>query len=502
MTELQVGQESAVSLEVFGVAKTQPYLYANTTEVVDIGSGDDMRFSGYISTKNVDLGGHSILPTAFEDYLERYMANPVYLYQHDQLQPIGVVRSLSVDANGLYFEDVELVEIPVVKNVIWPLVKAGALRQQSVGLYPLRAVKLDSGVLQITKAYMIEGSLVTIAQNPEAHIDMLKSAGVFSASSLQKAVDNNVRLYTIAELVDAYQNGALEKTSMVQCMLSLDSAREDAMSKDITKATPPTPIVTPDFADLDVRPHNDQAFDKDGVAIAMPAKFHARHDEIKDMCHAAYSPSRKAWMFKLGAPTATGFTYNWDDVAVSMCQALGAKGGFLASDEQRSAVIARISKAYEVLGKEAPTVELDGDTYAISDITVEALGQVRFDDVTFKNDERAVLMASIIQSNGTALLNGLTAVAEPSDALLTQSYDFLKKYVSAYVTINGYLDSSEEFAMFQDFLNSVERLRNKKDEEETTDSVIYSTEVPVVETPAPVVKSASDLDYIADILGV
>jgi hypothetical protein len=136
-----------------------------------------MQMSGFVSTDSPDLSNEIVQVNSFAKYLDYYKRNPIYCYDHDRTIPIGKVLNPYVVATGskkgLYLEDITLTPLPVVKEIIWPLVLDEVLTQQSIGFFSLDGKYLD-GIYNHTMVYVIEGSLVPVACNPTATIDAVK----------------------------------------------------------------------------------------------------------------------------------------------------------------------------------------------------------------------------------------------------------------------------------------------------------------------------------------
>ena len=168
----------------------KPKLYgANSlvTDIKNIGSIDiieksasdkidgDMIFSGWASTGAIDLTNEIVEPSSFKKHFYRYENNPIYLWQHKKDVPIGKVGTPKLSDKGVYFENVRLSDIPLNREMIWPMIKDGTLQQQSIGFKGLDAeYDKEKGVWRFTESYLLEGSIVSIAANPEAEVDLVK----------------------------------------------------------------------------------------------------------------------------------------------------------------------------------------------------------------------------------------------------------------------------------------------------------------------------------------
>lgn len=147
-------------------------------EVKEITEDDAfMRFEGYASTKNLDLYGDVVEPTAFTETIRQKMPLPM-LWQHDHREPIGVFTEASIDSNGLFVKGQMPMEDSLVKGRVRPQMKAGSIRSMSIGFKVLAARNDESGgetVRIITKADLWEVSLVTFPANPAAKVTDFKN---------------------------------------------------------------------------------------------------------------------------------------------------------------------------------------------------------------------------------------------------------------------------------------------------------------------------------------
>lgn len=96
--------------------------------------GDKLVISGTASNWDVDRVGDSVVRAAMERALDRYMANPILLYNHAYSRPAGRVTRAFIDDDGLHIE----AELPRPKESgdsrhWWDLVKAGVVRALSIG---------------------------------------------------------------------------------------------------------------------------------------------------------------------------------------------------------------------------------------------------------------------------------------------------------------------------------------------------------------------------------
>ena len=151
---------------------------------------------GTISSISVDSDGDVVLPTAID--FSRYKMNPVVLLNHNLNQPIGYAEKISVHDDKIVAKT-KYGNTPEAQKV-YQLIKDKVLRTHSIGFITLEQVKrtdphfktitdklqkeypnkfTDDKVKTldriVTKALLIEYSIVTIPANEEAVMTEVKS---------------------------------------------------------------------------------------------------------------------------------------------------------------------------------------------------------------------------------------------------------------------------------------------------------------------------------------
>jgi HK97 family phage prohead protease len=129
-------------------------------------------FEGRLAVyNNVDQGGDVIEPGAFTKTLKEGGAVVPLLWQHDSAAPIGTLR-LTDSPNALLCKGTLVLSVPKAREA-YDLMRAGAVRGLSIGY---RAVKdiMDGSVRRLKELALLEGSVVTLAMNPEAQITSVK----------------------------------------------------------------------------------------------------------------------------------------------------------------------------------------------------------------------------------------------------------------------------------------------------------------------------------------
>lgn len=157
-------------------------------------SAKENGFKFVASSEAVDRHGEVIKQDGW--LLERYKSNPVILWGHDHYKlPIGKAENVYVDTeNRLIVEGIFASKDanPLADNVR-ALYNEGMINTVSVGFIPL---EMNGNI--ITKAELLEISLVTVPANPEA-VSLMKSKGFdtisgFSFDEFMKSADDEVEV--------------------------------------------------------------------------------------------------------------------------------------------------------------------------------------------------------------------------------------------------------------------------------------------------------------------
>jgi HK97 family phage prohead protease len=138
--------------------------------IIKSATEDKVMISGYASVYNIaDYHNDLIVKGAFASMDHSIVK---FLWQHDSLKPIGVIKSLIEDEHGLKIEAVINNKIQAGKEAI-ELVRQGAVDSFSIGFN----IKLSSynklNQRIITKAELIEVSIVTFPANSHAKISYI-----------------------------------------------------------------------------------------------------------------------------------------------------------------------------------------------------------------------------------------------------------------------------------------------------------------------------------------
>lgn len=407
-----------------------------------------MQMSGYASTSDADLVNDIIKPAAFTKYIHAYRKNPVYCYQHDQGMPIGKIERVDITDKGLYLHNITLSNIPAVRETIWPLIKDGVLRQQSIGFLSLEGAWVEgTDFYEHKTVYMLETSIVTVACNPQAMLDVVKRLpGAESFRSL-------------SELVRAQAEGRVPVLSEISKAFAITN---NPLSKDNLEMKE---TKTADTANI--------AYDETGDLIGHPRKHSKNYAEL---CGALYLKSdveSGSHRLPLGAATSRGYRFVWENVAVSMCKTLGARNHVAMNGDERADAMLRLAAAYTRLGKDMPVV----DGVPLDEMSSEALANLRVSEVTFAHNEKALLEASILESNFAEIKSLFDGYAK--DKTLPEEAMPVWKRMRAFFDVYGSVETAEDMQKVADIMQVVAAQSEQPSAPETP-SGAYT-----VETSAP-----------------
>lgn len=143
---------------------------------------DQGEFEGYASTfGNVDRGGDIVVQGAFAESLQQRPAPKVkMLLHHDSRRICGTWTDMSEDPRGLRVKGKLLLTTTDGKET-YELMRAGALDAMSIGYRTLvDEIDRTTGVRKITKADLLEVSLVTFPMNERATVSTVKALDKFT----------------------------------------------------------------------------------------------------------------------------------------------------------------------------------------------------------------------------------------------------------------------------------------------------------------------------------
>lgn len=139
--------------------------------------GGGPHFEGYLSTyENEDRDGDIVEKGAFDESIAKKAVVPM-CFNHNRSQVLGKLE-LSSDDKGLYVKGFFDEEDEFAAGIRRKM-KMGALDSMSIGMYVKEFVSLDANEpwwgWRITKADVLEGSVVTTPANEEATVVSVKN---------------------------------------------------------------------------------------------------------------------------------------------------------------------------------------------------------------------------------------------------------------------------------------------------------------------------------------
>jgi HK97 family phage prohead protease len=123
---------------------------------------------------NIDSYKDIIQMGAFADTINERKERIAFCYQHDIFNPIGKIQEIKEDPTGLYIR----VMISAAESDIQTKIKEGILKEMSIGYRVIESreeIRDEVQIRLLTKISLFEISLVTIAANPMAMIEGMKS---------------------------------------------------------------------------------------------------------------------------------------------------------------------------------------------------------------------------------------------------------------------------------------------------------------------------------------
>lgn len=139
-------------------------------------SGGKRSFTGIASTLSTDRQGDIVDPKGAQFQL------PIpFLWQHDNLDPIGWVTNATVTAKNIQVEGeiANFAEAGVLKDrltLAWQMLKAKLVRGLSIGFMPIKSKPIEGSFgMRFLEFEVLELSAVTIPANAEATITTIKS---------------------------------------------------------------------------------------------------------------------------------------------------------------------------------------------------------------------------------------------------------------------------------------------------------------------------------------
>lgn len=200
---------------------------------------DSRTVSGYFAVfGNKDLSGDIIIKGAFAKSIQERgpgtdNGNKIaFCWQHDIKNPIGRITVLKEDDFGLYFEAI-MDTIEEAERALVQL-KSGTLNQFSIGFnYIWDKIEYDSDLdaFICKELYLAEGSVVTLACNPMAQFEGMKSADLEDKRiEIRKALEQELKGLSFSK--------AFVLRQLISDQLSLASVQpSDTLKKELQAGT-------------------------------------------------------------------------------------------------------------------------------------------------------------------------------------------------------------------------------------------------------------------------
>ena len=427
-------------------------------------SDDQMLIEGWASTKDVDLAGDIVEPTAFTKHFAEYQKAGRYWFNHDQNNVIGKVLKASLHDNGMYIDEAKLTDTPFNRDFIWPHVKDGALSEHSIQFWsyePKKNTKTGGYIHHNCK--MVETSIVSVACNPSAVITGFKS--LIPSEDYANA--------SLEELFQLSLTGQLRYPSEIRRNFAVNGTRDwDDASSSNTQEDPQTGNKeNQKQMKLNWLPRS-EGYDPTGQTLSfkMPGRSTTSYDVVGEKTHLVKSPTG-AYMFRIASMTEQGgWKYDFKAIAVSLSHAIQAKSVTPLDDEDRAKAIRELAGLYSIIGKTAPTYK----EQSLDDLDDATLLTLKWGEITFHEGEDIEAMAEIAKSN---LMQVKSAVAHwvskqkevPKDVLA------LMKDISASIGMHFYVypEDDSDFAFVKELMDLLQSYKGEL-EEDDDDYYMYS----------------------------
>lgn len=299
---LQVLQDADYTVkQVQPAEENKRILTAAFTVAKQAKPGKGLKISGLMTTKELDRDTDIVEPGAFSEQIQSFLDNPILLFNHNTEQPIGVVEELEVREDGVFA--VARVHDPQIKE--W--IELGMLQMFSVSFIILdrkfseaqvgpNGEMLAPPIRTITKAELLELSVVTIPANRTARFEVIKMAkSIDSEADIGTcSVDDLMCVCDIPERVVEYRTFPL-------------ASADDAFDRDLKSLREAYGERTADLChtfETKDGPELQHAALVDGqlktipalVRLAMAQVVARSHDMTDDQRQMAWSSLGKRWM--------------------------------------------------------------------------------------------------------------------------------------------------------------------------------------------------------------
>lgn len=398
-------------------------LVGGELKALESDGSNTMRISGWASTDGIDYSKEIVEPSAFKKTIEQYKRKGRLWFNHDHEKILGRVTDIEVRENGLFINEAVLADTEFNRSYIFPLIKEGALNEFSIQFRSLKG-EYKKGIYHHMDCELIEVSIVSVACNPEAELTGFK--------------------------------GVVDFPEWINAVKDLPNKEETPVATSDSTMKTQTNNFIPDFNGFEIIKNDETKYNAEGDGIPFPSKNAKNYIESCDLVFLA--KRNDTYLFKVAELTEIGYKYNFENVALSFGDVLGAKGGYLIDNETRVNLIKSFIDIYAKLEKRLP--ELKGES--LDKLTDEALAEIRFKDLEFFEDEKSVVESYLVNRN----VNELKTIAAHEERR-EEVLDTVKKYLfsSLGLHIECYPSSSEEIDMFKSMLDMLNSFYGFSEEE-------------------------------------
>jgi len=176
------------------------------------------------SERPIDLTDKTILIRSAGIRLERFLSNPVMLYQHKHAQPIGTWGNVQMVDNQLVADAQFDSELDDFAKQIEGKVKKGSLRAASITIDPISG-EMVGDIYVITDSELIEASIVSVPANQDALTTKIK------LSKKQMSTLNKLIELSAEEAVTESVELSAEVTEEEEVEMAEEAETEDFESK-------------------------------------------------------------------------------------------------------------------------------------------------------------------------------------------------------------------------------------------------------------------------------
>lgn len=440
------------------------------SRIVDVkAKGPLVQFNSWLSKEIVDYYNTIFVAEGVRNHFERYVANPIVLWNHDTSMPgLGMCQNPQiVSREGIYLENVLLSDVPMVRDVISPLIQDGALNQMSLNaaVYKYELVP-GTEILRFTDWILWEASLVNVAGNHMAtitpdSIQTLRSQLGLKFSAHQPEPEE---LQSFEDLVLAYQRGQLVKSTGYSLgEMPVSENRGPYEVRTLSADNPQAHLVSRNL--------------HDGSAVGL---------------------------FSIGEVKSTGeVAVDRSKLSETLCRLLGAKTPEvrMMSAEVRAAALEEICKIYASQGIEVPVVRagtVEESEMSLADLTVDHVRTLRYSDVDFKAGEDVEFLLTTLQRDLTSVTTALSSsklpelTVEEHDGVIRAMAEVVKRYLELSYQVYGYVWGDDSIREFEEVFKAFKKAKGYEEDSEEEDDDSMEVEESVMDAVREAPEGSAD----------